>query len=250
MTVIYDCRWSDKADDRFIRDYIMLQRTVFKNNYNIQLFEKKYLQNIYGQSIIVVAYNNGKPIGARAFWRNDIQGIEAYQPGDVCVLEEYRGNGVFTEMTKIALDRISTDALIYTFPNPNSFPAHLKMGHKLVASYYPRFFTHNKYQKESNIKMDKAYITWWLSSNKKIRYIEKKGSYYLVMGYGLPCMYIVIAEVDDNVAKLFRKCSIGVYFYRSKKVSFYNKNKCPLRVMTFNDTTIWIPPWKADYFAY
>ena len=76
MNIFYDCRWSDMVDDKFISDYNLLQNTVFHNGYNKELFKKKYLDNIYGSSIIIVVYSNYKPIGARAFWRNDIDGIE------------------------------------------------------------------------------------------------------------------------------------------------------------------------------
>ena len=55
----YDCRWSDKADEKFINDYNLLQNTVFQNNYNKELFKRKYLDNIYGPSIIIVVYSNG-----------------------------------------------------------------------------------------------------------------------------------------------------------------------------------------------
>ena len=36
----YDCRWSDKVDDKFISDYNLLQDTVFHNGYNKELFKK------------------------------------------------------------------------------------------------------------------------------------------------------------------------------------------------------------------
>ena len=246
----YDSRWSDKADDKFISDYNLLQNTVFQNGYSKELFKKKYLENIYGPSIIIVVYGNGKPIGARAFWRNDIDGIEAYQPGDVCVLEECRGKGVFTEMTKRAFAMLPKDAIIYTFPNSNSFPAHLKMGNKLLASYYPRLFTHKRYQEEHSLLLDKEYIGWWLASRKDIRHIKREGRFYLVIPYGLPFMYMVLAEVEREVAKKYPKSGIGIYFYRSKKTSFYNKNKRPLHIVCKENNISYIPTWKVDSLGY
>lgn len=247
----YDSRWSDKADDKFISDYNLLQNTVFQNGYSKELFKKKYLENIYGPSIIIVVYGNGKPIGARAFWRNDIDGIEAYQPGDVCVLEECRGKGVFTEMTKRAFAMLPKDAIIYTFPNSNSFPAHLKMGNKLIASYYPRLFSHKRYQKEHTLKLDKEYAKWWLTSNDRIEFIERQRAFYLVSDYGLPFMYMVLAEVDEKTAKMFHRANpFGIYFYRSTKQSFYNKNKRPLYIVCKNENVIYIPTWKVDSLGY
>lgn len=246
----YDCRWSDKADEKLINDYNLLQNTVFQNNYNKELFKRKYLDNIYGPSIIIVVYSNDKPIGARAFWRNDINGIEAYQPGDVCVLEECRGRGVFTEMTKRAIAMLEEGAIIYTYPNSNSFPAHLKMGNKLVASYYPRLFSHNKYQEEHKMMLDKDYVDWWFSSSDRIKHIQRNNSYYLVIDYGLPLMYIVLAEVEKDVAKKFPKSCFGIYFYRSTKTTFYNKRKRPLYIVCKDNNISYIPTWKVDSLGY
>lgn len=246
----YDCRWSDKVDDKFINDYNLLQDLVFHNGYCKDLFKKKYLDNIYGPSIIIVVYYNEKPVGARAFWRNDIDGKKAYQPGDVCVLEECRGRGVFTEMTRRAFAMLDKDAIIYTYPNSNSFPAHLKMGNKLVASYLPRLFTHKRYQKEHTLKLDKDYAMWWLLSNEKIKCIKRKGTYYLVMEYGLPFMYIVLSAVEEETAKMFSRSGIGIYFYRSTKTSFYNKRKRPLYIVCKDEITTYIPTWKVDSLGY
>ena len=246
----YDCRWSDNTDDNFINDYNLLQQTVFKNGYSKDLFKKKYLDNIYGQSIIIVVYSNDKPIGARAFWRNDINGSEAYQPGDVCVLKDYRGKGVFTEMTKQAFAMLEKDAIIYTYPNENSFPAHIKMGNKLVAKYYPRLFSHKKYQKEHTLKLDKNYVDWWFSASERIKHIKRNDCYYLVINYGLPFMYIILDEVDKDIAKKFPKSYIGIYFYRSTKISFYNKHKRPLLIVCKNENMEYIPTWKIDSLGY
>lgn len=248
--LIYDCRWSDRFDEKFIEDYCLVQDVVFKNKYSKKLFKKKFIDNIYGPSIIIIVYDNNYPIGARTFWRNDIDGKEAYQPGDVCVLEEFRGRGVFTEMTKRAFAMLGNNAIIYTYPNSNSFPAHLKMGNKLFASYYPRLFSHKSYQKEHTLKIDKEYADWWFSASDRIKHIKRNGCYYLVIDYGLPFMYIVLAEVEKEVAKKFPKSCIGIYFYRSTKTSFYNKNKRPLHIVCKDDNVTYIPTWKVDSLGY
>ena len=119
---------------------------------------------------------------------------------------------------------LEKDAIIYTYPNSNSFPAHLKMGNKLIASYYPRLFSHKRYQKEHTLKLDKEYAKWWLMSNDRIKFIERQRAFYLVSDYGLPFMYMVLAEVDEKTAKMFHRANpFGVYFYRSTKQSFYKQ---------------------------
>lgn len=247
----YDCRWSNEVDDNFIKDYCTVQNAVFKNSYSKELFLKKFTANIYGQSIIIVVYDKNKPIGARTLWRNDINNKEAYQPGDVCVLNEYRGKGIFTEMTKKAFSMLQNDAVIYTFPNSNSFPAHIKMGNKLIASYYPSLFTNKRYKKEHSLLLDKEYVDWWFASRDDIKHIKRGEYFYLVMPYVLPMMYMVIAEVEKELAMKYKKCHWGIFFYRSTKTSFYNKNKRPLHVVCKATSKIdYIPTWKVDSLGY
>lgn len=145
---------------------------------------------------------------------------------------------------------LGNNAIIYTYPNSNSFPAHLKMGNKLVASYYPRLFSHKRYQKEHTLKIDKEYADWWFSASDRIKHIKRNGCYYLVIDYGLLFMYIVLAEVEKEVAKKFPKSCIGIYFYRSTKTSFYNKNKRPLHIVCKDDNVTYIPTWKVDSLGY
>lgn len=249
--IYYDCRWSNELDGNFIKNYIHLQDSVFHNAYKKKLFEKKFLKNIYGPSVIVVAYKGDKPVGARTLWRNDIAGRVAYQPGDVCVLEEFRGLGIFTQMTQKAFAMLERDSLIYTFPNANSFPAHLKMGNKLLSSYYPRLFSYKRYKKEHTLELDKAYFNWWLSSSDKIKYIKRHGVFYLVLPYGLPLMYMVLGEVEESVALNFKRSSFGVYFYRSTVKTFYNKRKRPIHIVCKDDDDVkYIPTWKVDSLGY
>ena len=85
--IVYDCRWSGELDDKFIDDFRSMCSTVFNYDFTIGEFNRKFVDNIYGKSLLVVVYVNGKPCAARALWRNDINGKEAYQPGDACVLD-------------------------------------------------------------------------------------------------------------------------------------------------------------------
>ena len=161
--IIYDCRWSDEVDDQFIRDFIVTENAVFQCNYTEELFMKKYVNNIFGKSIVEVVYLDGQPVAARGLWRNDLGGKKAYQPGDTCVTEVCRGKGIFTEMTKRSLAMTEEGDLIYNFPNQNSYPGYMKMGWKLVGEYRLALFMGNqRYFKEHPQKMDVTYADWWL----------------------------------------------------------------------------------------
>ena len=94
-------------------------------------FNRKYIKNIYGDSILVVVYSNSIPVAARAFWRNDINGKRVYQPVDTCVTQQFRRRGIFAKMTNIALKMIKEEDIVYNFPNKNSYPQYIKLVRKM-----------------------------------------------------------------------------------------------------------------------
>ena len=245
--ILYDCRWSDAVDDKFISDFVATENAVFKGNYTKELFNKKYVNNIYGKSVVEVVYLDGEPVAARGLWRNDIDGNEAYQPGDTCVTEVCRGKGIFTEMTKRSVAMLPDEAMIYNFPNQNSFPGYMKMGWKLVGEYRFALFSPKQYFKEHPDKMDKKYAEWWLPASREILYFVSGGEYFLVRPLGKPMCYKVIACVEEEIAKKYSKAPFGFKFYRSKKKTFYNsKLGATMHVVSKNDDVTYIPIWKID----
>ena len=245
--IIYDCRWSDEVDEKFIKDFIDTENEVFKNNYTKGLFERKYISNIYGKSVVEVVYIDGKASAARGLWRNDIDGKEAYQPGDTCVTEACRGKGVFTEMTKRSIDMLPEGVIVYNFPNQNSFPGYIKMGWKIVKEYGFSVFTSAKsYLKEHPVKMDKTYADWWLDHEDSGLYSFKSGNEYFLVRPLRKFCYRVCANVEKETAERFPSKPFGVCFYRSEKKTFYNKKLgLPIRVVSKNDIG-YIPVWKID----
>ncbi len=245
--IIYDCRWSSDADDKFITDFIAVVNNVFKNNFSKELFTRKYIDNIYGESVVVVVYIDGIPSAARGLWRNDINNKVAYQPGDTCVTEACRGKGVFTEMTKRSIENLPKDAIIYNFPNQNSFPGYLKMGWHVVKEYGFALFNKKKYFKEHPIKMDKVYADWWLPSTDNLLYFKSGNEYFLVRKMSKPFCFRIAACVDKNIALQFPKKSTGIVFYRSEEKNFYNaKMGLPIHIVSKNDDINYIPIWKID----
>lgn len=97
----------------------------------------KYENNIFGKPIITVAEYKGKIIACRPFWpwRLNIRGkiINCYQPVDSVVDKDFRGKGLFTKLTSNSLLEVSkkTD-LIFNFPNEQSLGAYLNLGWSYV----------------------------------------------------------------------------------------------------------------------
>ena len=112
--------WTNSISKDEIICYVNTQKNVFKNVYSVEKFQKKYLDNIYGDSLIILSYLDNKCVGAMAFWRNDIAGMKAYQPCEMAVLDDVRGYGIFSKMNNEGLKYIEDDTLLYNFPNDKS----------------------------------------------------------------------------------------------------------------------------------
>lgn len=243
--IVYDIRWSDQLDEKFIYDFLYVQHEVFHSG-SREEFRRQFEDNIYGESIVVVVYIDGSPVAARGLWRNDIDGEEAYQPGSTCVLPICRGKGIFKEMTMQAIAKLPNTACIYNFPNPNSFPGYIKMGWKLFHDYRSRLYlSYKAYQKEHPIKVDSSYVDWWFAG-KNLCYVKRCGHYFLVQKDYRPLCWRILAEVNRESALKFPKIKLGVLFYKSTKATWYNKQLGVSHVVCKNSDIKHIPTWKID----
>lgn len=245
-SIVYDCRWSSKLDEKFVKDFRFVCSTVFNYDFTIEVFNRKFLKNIYGDSLLVVVYIDGKPCAARALWRNDIDGNEAYQPGDTCVLDLCRGKGIFSEMTRRAIAKLPKDAIIYNFPNQNSFHGYIKMGWSLLHDYHQKLLiSYKSYFDEHPKMMDNKYANWWVKG-RDFMYTKCDGHYFLICKEKRPFCYRVIAEVEKQIALQFPHRRFGLFFYKSKDITWYNKRFAASHVVTKNPEIGYIPTWKID----
>jgi GNAT superfamily N-acetyltransferase len=95
-----------------------------------EYFRWKHLANPFGRSFMIVAEADGRIIGFRALmrWR--------FRSGDrevSAVRPEARGRGVFSRLTRTALDSLHGEVdLVFNTPNANSLPGYLKMGWRVT----------------------------------------------------------------------------------------------------------------------
>ena len=243
--IVYDIRWTDELDEKFISDFLYVQQEVFHCG-SREEFKRQFEDNIYGTSIVVVVYLDGNPVAARGLWRNDIGGQEAFQPGGTCVLPICRGKGIFKEMTMQAIAKLAPTAIIYNFPNYNSFPGYIKMGWKLLNDYRARLYrSYADYHREHPLRADKNYVTWWLVG-KNLQYVKKGAHFFLVQKDVRPLCYYILAEVDRESALKFPKMGIGILFYKSTMVTWYNKRLGASHVVYRGCDIKYIPTWKID----
>ena len=94
----------------------------------------KHLDNPFGPSPVMLAFEAGELIGLRVFLRWQFlrggQVINAFRAVDTATHPAHRGKGIFTALTIQLLDHLKAGppALIYNTPNSSSKPGYLKMG--------------------------------------------------------------------------------------------------------------------------
>lgn len=244
--IIYVLKWIDNIDDKSIEDFLSVENAVF-GGFTRQLFETKYLNNIYGPSLITIAYLNGKPVAADSMIRNDIKGV-AYQSADTCVLEDCRGKGVFSQMKKKEIEMIGGNITIFGFPNGNSFPGFVKMGWTVQCRLHPKYlFFPFLYDFRNPELIDLEYAKWLSHSSHAFYYLKCGHEYYLIK-QGQKC-FQMIGRIERDAALLFeRKKHPGIIKYYSKRKSFFNNNKYHGSIITYGKIPFDIPYWKCDTF--
>lgn len=129
----------DKEQILDLLNYIFSKQEYFANSRTLEWWNWKYERNVFGKSIIMIAEDKDRVVGARIFWAWEFvcrgQILKAYQPVDTVVHPDYQGQGLFTKLTVKALNQateIGAD-LLFNFPNENSLPGNLKLGWNYVA---------------------------------------------------------------------------------------------------------------------
>ena len=119
------CEWSGEITDKHAQDFCDVCNKVFSVHFDLDYMHRKYDTNFYGDSFIVTAYKDEKPVAAWGVWRNDIDGRPAFQLCDFASVPSARKSGYIVDMLYCIYDEIGgryPDALIYGFPNNKSLP--------------------------------------------------------------------------------------------------------------------------------
>lgn len=99
-----------------------------------EVWKYKHLDNPFGKSLVLIAIENRKIIGVRAFmrweWQLGQQAFSAFRAVDTATHPKHQGKGVFKKLTLEAIEiaRKQGDDFIFNTPNTQSLPGYLKMG--------------------------------------------------------------------------------------------------------------------------
>ena len=231
--------WTDALTAGLKSDYIRLANAVFGPFITEDYYRTKYDANIYGPSLLTVVYVDGCAAGVDVMWRNDIKGEKAYQTVDTCVLEPFRGKGLFRKMTYHELDYLGQETLVYGFPNVNSYPGYVKMGWQVQRLYK------SLCRAPRSELLASDYAFWWIKPQPGIAHIRKKRTYYLIKKHGRSPVATLIGRVDAMTAQMFPETK-GIWLLKQFDTtpSIYNKNKSIPLVCNQPDKEI--PYWKID----
>lgn len=252
--IIYKCKLSSQLTDLEKDSFINIFNRVFHEGFDQDWFNWKYIDNIYGDSYIVLAYSKDDAIGARAFWRNDIDGQLCYQPCDTAVVEEFRGRGIFSKMTLAALED-TKGSYIYNYPNENSRPGYLKLGWKVNKYFYLKFVLNRNRLKRDCEYIDDDYLVWKFGKSpvSKYYYYEKDGESYLLYNRKNN-IYYILGRFNGEYNNYFTKVDNPILFnYTAKETLLYKLLKNRGTIVSFDNgiedgDIINIPIYKGDFF--
>jgi N-acetylglutamate synthase-like GNAT family acetyltransferase len=94
----------------------------------------KHINNPFGISPVLLAIEDDKLVGVRAFmrwqWSDGKRKVEAVRAVDTATHPDFQGKGIFSKLTKALLTDSKTDGynLVFNTPNDKSMPGYLKMG--------------------------------------------------------------------------------------------------------------------------
>lgn len=246
----YTLKWSDQINDGLLEDILKIENAVF-GGFSIQLLKRKIESNIYGSSLITIAYQNEEPIGADIMLRNDILGHVGFESIDTCVSEKCRGKGVFISMTTKEVAEIKKkypNAVIYGFPNGNSFPGYIKMGWTIQCRFIPApFLSPFIYNKENPNLIDLEYAKWLKMSDHKFYYTKIGRKLYLIKKGTKH--FQMVGRLEPAATSLFeRDKHPGIIKCFIKRHSFFHNKKYQGSIITYGKTPFDIPYWKHDAF--
>lgn len=101
-----------------------------------EIWKYKHVENPFGESLVLLAFEEEKIIGVRAFmrwqWQRKGHQFQSFRAVDTATHPEHQGKGVFKKLTLKAIEIAEEEGnrFIFNTPNEKSRPGYLKMGWK------------------------------------------------------------------------------------------------------------------------
>ena len=211
-----------------IDNYGRVFETVF-GGYDRARFEKKFLRDIYGDSLFLFAFEGEECVGTQVFWRNDVGGCRAYQSCDSAILPGQQGKGIFSSLVRKGVEVLG-DVLIYGWPNCNSIHAFRKMGWIEKGTRKSRLYFRGRIGGVDAV--DKDYAEWLFSAPTE-HCFSKQGDFVLILKELKYHCFRILGKIPaadfDPAGK--RRVKLPILFYHSEKGKIGTGN----RLIVFKD---------------
>jgi GNAT superfamily N-acetyltransferase len=137
----------------------------------------KHINNPFGKSPVLLAFDHGKLVGVRAFmrweWRQGEKVFRAARAVDTATHPDFQGTGIFKKLTLQLVNQAREEGFDFIFntPNKSSKPGYLKMGWSEHGRMPIRIrpilaFGKKELDIESKYPIDSSSITAWLSQSE------------------------------------------------------------------------------------
>jgi GNAT superfamily N-acetyltransferase len=168
-----------------------------------EIWNYKHVENPFGRSLVLLAEEEGKIVGVRAFmcwrWQENGEIFTTYRAVDTATHPKHQGKGIFKKLTLAAVKMATekNDHFIFNTPNEKSRPGYLKMGWAVVDKLHiglkPAFnsfykFDSNKVDYKVNLKdsteqIEKLCVKWNAFQKKSGKLFTPKTRDFLYWRY-------------------------------------------------------------------
>lgn len=120
--------------DQDISHILNLTKEHLDDSFSKDFFFWKHIENPFGISYAMGAWDSNKLVGLRMFMCWEFVGknqkiIKSIRPVDTVTHKDYRGKGIFKTLTLEGLELFKGEyEIVFNTPNQNSLPGYLKMG--------------------------------------------------------------------------------------------------------------------------
>ncbi|REL24734.1 GNAT family N-acetyltransferase [Rhodohalobacter sp. SW132] len=172
----------------------------------------KFIDSVFGDSILTVADVNGEIVGFDHLWPWEFcygdQIVKAVQPCDAVVDEKYRGKGLFKRMRNFGLAQAEKKGIqfAFNFPNMNSLPGNRSIGAKYLGK-----------------------ITWWVKILHPLNIVMGAVSDKKSKALDMPDHYTLKPDFLDELALSTRTEINSIQIHRKKRFHHWRYLEHPTR---------------------
>jgi len=197
----YEYKWTSNLTKEEIQEILLILNEAFEGWGNEAVFRWKYMDNPYGDSLHMIAYDGGQPVATVGFWRNGPVAITAYQCVDAAVRTSHQRRGIYQAALVGCSERLK-NSYIYTFTSDDSRPAMMRVGWKLQRKLPLKFhLAHMVIRRYRDLEpISDEYANWRFVRNpKKEYYIYKRNDLTFLLDKRREHIYAVGGLVSEGL---------------------------------------------------